>query len=419
MRRALALLLLMAGTLVPAISASAQEGGGVGIRLLEAPTERQKDPRARRSVVDHVKPGASFARKFEVTNTTRGQRLISIYAGAADVVEGAFVPADGRTQNELSGWITIDMANADLAAGQSVQPKLTVTVPPTASAGERYAVVWAELPPAAPPGGGVAVVNRVGIRIYLSVGPGGEPKTDFVIESLTAERDAQSKPVVRATVRNTGGRALDLTGELKLTDGPNKLSAGPFPAEVGTTLGIDATAPVTIVLDALPDGPWRAHLTLQSSTTVRTAEATITFPASAGGKGAAVAATPVGDGSSMLPLALAIAGGALLLLLTLSLHLRRRGRGPAAPTAPAAPEPAAAPVHVPEQATRTSVPPPAPLPIDEVLTLLRTAEGARREELLALAASYGKAAIMASPELAKLPVQTARDLGEHVARAGH
>jgi hypothetical protein len=42
MRRALVTLLLMAGALAPAISASAQEdAGGVGVRLREAPTARE------------------------------------------------------------------------------------------------------------------------------------------------------------------------------------------------------------------------------------------------------------------------------------------------------------------------------------------------------------------------------------------
>ncbi|HWL35762.1 MAG TPA: peptidase [Frankiaceae bacterium] len=394
MRRALAMLLLMAGTLVPAISASAQsQNGGVGIRLLEAPTAREKDPRARRSIVDHVKPGASFSRKFEVSNTTSGQRLISIYAAAADVVGGQFVPADGRTQNELSGWITLDTNNADLPAGGTVQPRLTITVPPTATEGERYAVIWAELPPATPPAGGVAVVNRVGLRVYLSVGAGGEPATDFVIESLTAERDAQKRPVVQATVKNTGGRALDLSGNLRLTNGPGGLSAGPFDARLGTTLAIGASAPVTIPLDpSLPDGPWDARIELRSSTTVRTAEATITFPAAAGATASPVAADPVEEksSSSMLPVLLAVGGGVLLLLLLLFLLLRRR----------------------------SSAPPTVALPLDDVLTELRTAEGKRRTELMGMAAAYGKEAIMASPALAALPVQTARDLGERVAKTG-
>ena len=396
MRKALALLAVMAGTLVPAIAASAQqEAGGVGIRLLEAPTARENDPRARRSIVDHVKPGTSFSRKFEVSNTTDGQRLISIYAAGADVQGGNFVPSDGRTRNELSGWITLDVANADLGPGETVQPRLTVTVPPTASAGERYAVVWAELPPATPPQGGVAVVNRVGLRVYLSVGAGGEPRTDFVIESLTAERDGLRRPVVKASVRNTGGRALDLSGNLTLANGPGGLRAGPFDAQLGTTLAIGATAPVTIPLDpSLPDGPWDARIVLKSSNTEREATGRITFPSSAGSVGTPVEAKPVEDpAASRLPLVLGVVGGLLALLaVLLVLLLRRRGGG----------EPAPAEL----------------LPLDQVLDELRTADGRRRDELMTMATRYGKEAIMASPALAALPVQTARDLGERVARAG-
>lgn len=401
MRRALALFALVAGTLVPAVGASAQDPGGVGIRLLEAPTARQDDPRARRAIVDHVKSGTTFSRKFEVSNTTRGQRLVAIYAAAADVRGGEWVDAPARTQNELSQWVTLDTANADLGPGETVQPRLTITVPATASAGERYAVVWAELPPSSPGPGGFSVVNRVGLRIYLSVGPGGEPRSDFAIESVTARRDPQRRPVVEATVRNTGGRALDLSGNLTLRDGPNGLSAGPIDARLGTTLAIGATAPVTFVLEpTIADGPWRARVELKSGTVVRAAEAPITFPATAGAVGAPVSAAPVeptGTGSSSaLPWAFVAVGLLLVLaaLLLLLLLVRRRPRE----------EEPAEPVELP--------------PLEDLLAELRTAEGARRDEVLTLAAAYGKDAILASPGLRALPVQTARDLGERVARAG-
>jgi len=140
MRRVLVTTLMAGALAAPAISASAQQNnGGVGIRLLEAPTARQNDPRALRSIVDHVKPGASFSRKFEVSNTTSGRRRVAIYVAGADVVGGEFVPADGHTQNELSSWLTVDVASADLGAGQVVQPRLTVAVPASAPAGDRPA----------------------------------------------------------------------------------------------------------------------------------------------------------------------------------------------------------------------------------------------------------------------------------------
>ena len=134
------------------------------------------------------------------------------------------------------------------------------------------------------------------------------------------------------------------------------------------------------------------RIELRSSTTVRTAEATITFPAAAGATATPVSAEPVGDesSSSMLPVLLAVGGGVLLLLLLLFLLLRRR----------------------------SSAPPAVALPLAEVLAELRTAEGKRRTELMGMAAAYGKEAIMASPALAALPVQTARDLGERVAKTG-
>lgn len=395
MRRSVVTLLLMAGAvLAPAIGVFAQtESGGVGIRLLEAPTAREKDPRAQRSIVDHVKPGASFSRKFEVSNTTTNRRTISIYAAAADVQGGSFVPADGRTQNELSRWITVDTPTADLDGGKSVQPKLTITVPNDATAGERYAVVWAELPPRTPPGGGVAVVNRVGLRVYLSVGPGGEPATDFAIKSLTAERDASHRPVVKAIVENTGGRALDLSGNLKLTDGPGGLTAGPFDAKLGTTLGIGASAPVEIPLDpALPDGPWKARIELRSSTTVREATATITFPSGSGATATPVDADPVDKGGG-LPAGLLVGAGVLgLLILLLLVFLLVRYKGDSEPV--------------------------AVLPLDDVLVELRTATGARRNDLMRQAVAYGRDAIMASPNLAALPVDVARELGERVAKSG-
>ena len=398
MRRYVAGLVLVAGALAPATGAYAQtESGGVGIRLLEAPTERADDPRAQRSIVDHVKPGESFSRRFEVKNTTDGRRAISIYAAGAEVRGGEFVVAEGRAQNELSAWIAIDTPDADLDAGQAVQPRLTVTVPRDAPAGERYAVVWAELPPRKPSGGGIAVVNRVGLRVYLSVGPGGEPPTDFVIESLSAERDAQSRPVVKAVVRNTGGRALDLSGNLKLSDGPGGLSAGPFDARLGTTLAIGASEPVTVPLDpALPPGPWRARIELRSSNTVRVATAQVTFPAGAGSKSDPVPAQAEERGGSRMPLVLG--GLALLALLAILLGVFWLTRG----KSPAGPRP------VPEQR----------LPLDDVLTELRSATGARRDDLIGQAAAYGKEAIMASPLLPALPVETARALGERVARGG-
>jgi hypothetical protein len=125
----------------------------------------------------------------------------------------------------------------------------------------------------------VVQVSKVGIRLYVSVGPGGAPAADFTIDSLTAARTADGEPTILATVHNTGGRALDMNGTLQLLGGPGGLSAGPFPASLGTTLAIGARESVAVALDKqVPAGPWDARITLRSGLLERSAAATITFP---------------------------------------------------------------------------------------------------------------------------------------------
>jgi hypothetical protein len=172
-------------------------------------------------------------------------------------------------------------------------------------------------------GGGVTQVSRVGIRLYLSVGPGGPPAANFTITTLTAMRATDGRPTVQASVHNTGGRALDMNGTLRLLSGPGGLSGGPFPAKLGTTLAIGDTESVTVALDKqLPAGPWDAQITLRSGLLERSARATITFPAA----GAAPLVFPSATRSAWLyP---AIAGLVVLLLVSLAflVVLARRRR---------------------------------------------------------------------------------------------
>jgi len=149
---------------------------------------------------------------------------------------------------------------------------VTISVPSDAEPGERYGAVWAEVRSAPIDGSSVIQVNRVGLRLYLSGGPDGSPAADFTIDSLIAERSPSGEPLVLASVLNTGGRALDMSGTLELLGGPGGLSAGPFPANLGVTLALGETEPVTIALDPLlPAGPWDARITCTagSSSTAR------------------------------------------------------------------------------------------------------------------------------------------------------
>jgi hypothetical protein len=256
--------------------------GGIGLRLLDVPTTAKLDPRARLYVVDHLAPGTVIHRRIEIGNTTASGARVVLYPAAASLGKGSFLGAAGHARNELSTWTRVQPGAIKIAAGRRVEAVVTIAVPHDAAPGERYGVVWAEVRSAPPAAGGITQVNRVGIRLYLSVGPGGAPPAGFKINALTATRSRDGQPTVVATVHNTGGRALDMSGTLRLGAGPGGLKAGPFPANLGTTLAIGATEPVTILLDQrLPAGPWKARVDLRSGLVQRHAQATITFPAAA------------------------------------------------------------------------------------------------------------------------------------------
>ena len=313
-----------ANATAPTLTASATAGapGGIGLRLLDAPVAARNDPRALLYIVDRVAPGAVIHRRVEVTNTTASRAHVLLYAAAASVAHGAFLGADGHTVNDLSSWTTVQPGSVTVPADGQATAMVSLTVPRNASPGERYGAVWAQVTSAARPGGGVVQVSRVGIRMYVSVGPGGAPAADFTIASLTAERTADGRPMVVAAVRNTGGRALDMNGSLQLSGGPGDLSAGPFPATVGTTLAIGDTEPVTIALDRqLPAGPWNAVITLRSALVEHQAHATLTFPAV--GAAGAVTATPIHK-RSLAPVLIGLAGFCLLALFLVGVSRRHR-----------------------------------------------------------------------------------------------
>ncbi|MBC6471021.1 hypothetical protein HKK74_36855 [Actinomadura alba] len=307
---------MVGGTTGAAHASADRPSDGLGIRLLDAPVSRRKDPRARTGVVDHLNPGTTITRRFEVSNTTRRSLRVALYAAAADVENRTFAFAPERTPNELTTWTTVEPAEIDLPPHHKRTGRFTIRVPKTAWRGERYAMIWAQT--GAPPdkNHNLGLLSRVGIRIYLDIGPGGEPPSDMRIEKLTPERDAAGRPRLVAQVRNTGGRALDLSGRLSLTDGPEGIRAGPYPATLGVTLKPGDTGQVVVEMGKrLPNGPWKAHLVIQSGLVKRVVSANVTFPDTGIGRSAVLLGTRhMLFPSALVALTLAVAAVVLLLL---------------------------------------------------------------------------------------------------------
>ena len=252
---------------------------GIGVRLLDAPAATQNDPRARSYIVDHLNPGSRIDRRIKIVNGTDIAQDFRLYPSAASVENDAFTTSPGEVQNDLTTWISVDQPAVSLEPGADADVLVSIDVPPDASEIEQYAVVWAEARPSDNSAGGIVNVSRVGVRVYLSVGPGNGPAADFTIDSLTPSRNSEGAPELTTTVANTGGRALDISGSLTLADGPGGLSAGPNPIDKGTTIAPGGSASVSITLPPeLPNGPWQATLELESGLVSREAVATITFP---------------------------------------------------------------------------------------------------------------------------------------------
>ncbi|MGW0769768.1 peptidase [Streptomyces sp. NPDC002676] len=229
-------------------------------------------------IVDHLNPGTTIKRGIEISNKSSAARRIDLYAAAASIEKDGFTFAAKHTPNELTQWTRVKPPFVILGPHSKAKAEITINVARTAQAGERYAVVWAENRMAADATHNIGSITRVGLRIYLDIGPGGEPLSDFKIETMTGARDKQGRPSITAAVRNLGRRAVDLNGSLDLRDGPGGISAGPFRVASVVTLASHGMGTVTVPLDpGLPDGPWKAKLTLRSGTVERTSTATVTL----------------------------------------------------------------------------------------------------------------------------------------------
>ncbi len=276
------------------------------MRLLAAGAD-PGDHNAATYIIARLAPGGSIRRRIEIINSTGSTAVVAVYPAAAGIVQGTFEFAPNHTTNGLSRWTSVSQKVLRLPAGTSALETVKIKVPGDASRGTGYGVVWAEVSAPAPAGGGVRLVNRVGVRMYVSVGPGGAPRSDFTIGSLTAGRSATGGPVVVADIRNIGQRTLDISGSLALSHGPGGVRTDPVPVTLAAPLAPGGSERVAVRLDKrLPSGPWRAQMWLRSGLTRPAAVATITFP------NAATAAT----GS---PMAILVTTGILVLLAAAAL----------------------------------------------------------------------------------------------------
>ncbi len=294
LRNLLALLALVASfvaastTVVHADTAS----GGIGIELAGS-TE----------IVGTFAPGEPVVRRVRISNTAATTKAVDVYAGAASMRGGEFEVQDRGSVNALTSWTSLSTKSISLAPGRSEDVVVTVRIPADAPTGDRHAVVWAQGATGA--GGGIVTAARVGVRMNLRVGPAAGTTADFAIEGLATERDSDGQAVVVADIRNTGGWAAEVGGELTLTDGPGGRALGPLYAdEVIVATGAAGKVRFRIPNSRdLASGPWQAHVALESGAVERGRDGEITFPTpESGGNGSLGSLGSSGAGSTQSPL---------------------------------------------------------------------------------------------------------------------
>jgi len=320
-RKHLAVVLALCAILtsVSASSTFAQDQG-LGIRLTEVSADDANNPRAHLYVIDRVAPGTILTKYVEISNQTGADQDVTCYSSAASITGGKFTGADGSTGNELTSWIRMTKSILHINAGSVASVVVKFEVPADASEGERYGAIWAEIR-GANEDSGILAINRVGIRVYLYVGSGGAPASSFVINSVTVKRNIDETLELDASVENTGGRALDISGTLNLSGGPGQTSAGPFETSLGTSLAIGGSGIVQVMLpNEIPLGPWDATLTLSSGLVTNSLTSRILFP-----EIGALKPVPFLD-SSNWPIITVIAGAVVLISTVAPIQINKRLR---------------------------------------------------------------------------------------------
>jgi len=263
-----------------ASASSSDPAGGVGIKLTDVPAAAvEADPRATSYIVGDVEPGGFTQSKVTISNPSSAAQTVFLYTGGATIADGVFRGDANPSVNEITSWTSISYPEIELDAGAEETVTVTIAVPADAAPGERYGAVWAEVRAKTSASSSVIQASRAGVRMYVIVGGDNAAATDFTIASPTPSRTDNDLPQVSALVTNTGGRAIDATGTLLLTNGPGGLSAGPFTLTQATTVAPGESQDAVFTLDqSLPVGPWSAQVVLTSGSTERSAESTLTFP---------------------------------------------------------------------------------------------------------------------------------------------
>lgn len=279
-----------------------------------------EDERASRYIVDHVVPGSTLERDVTIGNDGDAPVDVELSVGGSEIVEHRLVFDDEGTgvEREIVEWAQLPRDRVTVAPRESVTVPVELVVPPDAEDGERYGVVWAAVRSTST--GAATVVNRVGVRIYLSVGDGPAPPSDFTVDLVAAGRADDGAPYLDVTLSNVGGRAVEPQGTVTFAGKAGEIEPGftLTPADSGELR-------VRFDDDAARADAGEVDVVLGANGVDRRATAEVAFPTTPGRRAGPVVAEPVGAGDRARTLPTAIAA-AMAAVVAVTAARARRGR---------------------------------------------------------------------------------------------
>ena len=292
---------LAVGLLAPGELARAAENGEFSLR----PVRSADTPDRERSyVVRTVAPGTGFDDRLEARNLTDGPiDLVVEPVDAAVTPDGSFAP--GTTSTAEGGWLRVTPSRLRVPARDSVRVALRVDVPADATPGDHIAAVVVRKAEA-PSSSGVQVVNRVGVRVYLTVTPPAAPTPRRAFEFRALRWKGARN--FEADVANVGDLLVEPLGTLTIARGDFDTTVdvpvlGTVPPGAVTALPVRTTG-------ELEPGTYDARLRLRLVQGGDEQEQRVTFT---------VAGTPApengGDDETLPLLPLLLAVGALALVV--------------------------------------------------------------------------------------------------------
>lgn len=185
-------------------------------RLAVYPTRASdpNDPRTNSWFIYKVKSGQIIESEVTVENKSQ-QPLTGVEIYAVDATanaDGAFTLKAKGNREDAGAWIKIGGVFGLAGKAKGSLP-FTINVPADAPPGDRVAGIAAELPVSGESvgGSGLKIIQRVGVRLYLTVEGERINKLDILSSKIVHE---SGKVFIKYRLQNTGNTNLDLRGEV-------------------------------------------------------------------------------------------------------------------------------------------------------------------------------------------------------------